>query len=346
MTTLVPITATAIVCIEQAKQYLAHAKTVAEVKDFRDKAQAVAAYLKQRDGSLSAQQDAAEIKVRAEKRLGELLRAGEGVKKGRPKKGSTMEPFPPDGLPDGIDKKQSHRYQLLAHPSVNGQFDKYIETARNQSKEITTAAAMRVVKQVIQDKKMATQEVQGGKVEDLAELVKAGKTFGTIYIDPPWRYGNQATRASTDKHYVTMTVDEIAAMPIRELAAKESHLHLWTTNAFLFECPKLLEAWGFEYKGIFVWVKPQMGIGNYWRVSHELLILGVRGGVTFPPSAGLKSWVEAPRGKHSAKPDQIRMMIEKVSPGPRLEMFARENNPGWFAWGNEIQPRLFDKETV
>jgi N6-adenosine-specific RNA methylase IME4 len=175
---------------------------------------------------------------------------------------------------------------------------------------------------------------------DLASLGAAGKTFGTLYADPPWAYGNQATRAATDNHYETMTVDQILALPVGPLAAPQSHLHLWTTNAFLFECPRILEAWGFEYKGVFVWVKPQIGLGNYWRVAHEFLVLGVRGGLTFDNHAA-RSWLEIDRGTHSAKPEQVRHLIESVSPGPRLELFGRCAAPGWTVWGNEVERDLF-----
>jgi N6-adenosine-specific RNA methylase IME4 len=177
-------------------------------------------------------------------------------------------------------------------------------------------------------------------ITDLANLAASGKRFGTVYADPPWPYSNQATRGATDDHYQTMTVDEIVALPVRELAAPQSHLHLWTTNAFLFECPRILEAWGFEYKGVFVWTKPQIGLGNYWRVAHEFLVLGVRGGLTFARQ-DRRSWMEIGRGQHSAKPEQVRHLIESVSPGPRLELFARAGADGWTVWGNEVERDLF-----
>jgi len=177
----------------------------------------------------------------------------------------------------------------------------------------------------------------------LDKLLETKQRFGTIYIDPPWKYSNQSTRASTDNHYATMTIEEIADLPVKALAEDKCHLHLWTTNAFLFETKALLEKWGFEYKSVFIWVKPQIGIGNYWRVSHEFLILGVRGGLTFLDNS-LCSWLESPRTKHSQKPDDIRAMLEKASPVPRLEMFARAVFPGWHCWGDEVAVGLFDKE--
>ncbi len=175
----------------------------------------------------------------------------------------------------------------------------------------------------------------------LDQLIASGRKFGTIYADPPWKYGNQGTRAATDNHYSTMPIDDIASLPIGDLAAEQSHIHLWTTNGFLRDAFKLLDAWGFEFKSTFVWVKPQLGLGNYWRCSHELMLLGVRGGLTFPPS-NVKSWIEEPRGKHSAKPHEIRKLIEQMSPGPRLELFSRTISDGWVSWGNEIERGMFD----
>lgn len=181
--------------------------------------------------------------------------------------------------------------------------------------------------------------------DDLSALVAAGFRYGTVYADPPWQYGNQGTRAATGRHYGGMTVDEIAALPIADLVATDAHLHLWTTNGFLFDCKRIIEAWGFQYKSCFVWVKPSMGIGNYWRVSHEFMLFGVRGTAPFRDRS-LMSWAELPRGDHSAKPEKIRKMIERASPGPRLELFGRHSHaPGWTIWGDGIERNLFHSMT-
>ena len=178
---------------------------------------------------------------------------------------------------------------------------------------------------------------------ELEVLIARGMKFGTVYADPPWLYENQGTRAATSNHYGGMTVEEIAALPIAKLAAENAHLHLWTTNAFLFDCKAIIEAWGFEYKSCFVWTKPQLGIGNYWRLAHEFMLLGVRGSCPFL-DRGQISWLHEPRGQHSAKPERIREIVEKVSPGPRLELFARRITQGWVCWGNEIERSLFDQQ--
>jgi N6-adenosine-specific RNA methylase IME4 len=178
-------------------------------------------------------------------------------------------------------------------------------------------------------------------VADLGALAASGARFGCIYADPPWLYDNQGTRAATGNHYGGMTVEELCALPVGDLAADDAHLHLWTTNAFLFECPRIFAAWGFKFRSSFVWVKPQMGIGNYWRNSHEILLTAIRGDAKRFNDRSLRSWLECDRGVHSAKPEQVRRMLERASPGPRLEMFGRQVAEGWTVWGNQIERGLF-----
>jgi N6-adenosine-specific RNA methylase IME4 len=113
-------------------------------------------------------------------------------------------------------------------------------------------------------------------VDDLILLVESGKRFGCIYADPPWLYNNQATRAATSNHYPGMTLEEICSLPVRPLVADDAHLYLWVTNAFLFDGLNISEAWGFEFRSTSVWLKPNMGLGNYWRSAHETILICTR----------------------------------------------------------------------
>ena len=176
----------------------------------------------------------------------------------------------------------------------------------------------------------------------LNDLVELGHKFSTIYADPPWKYSNQATRSAADGEYPTLSIDELSKLPVPQLTTENAHLHLWTTNGFIHEALHLIESWGFEYKSCLVWVKPQMGIGNYWRVSHEFLLLGVKGSMTFKNHA-LKSWIEAKRTRHSAKPEIVRTFVELASPGPYLELFGRRLVKGWTVFGNQIEKNMFDE---
>jgi N6-adenosine-specific RNA methylase IME4 len=99
--------------------------------------------------------------------------------------------------------------------------------------------------------------------------------FHTIVIDPPWRYGNKGTRNAAEKQYPTMTIEEMLTVPIPSEGA--AHMYLWATNSFIKEAFFLMEQWGFTYKTMLTWVKPQMGMGNYYRNNTEHCLFGVRG---------------------------------------------------------------------
>lgn len=179
-------------------------------------------------------------------------------------------------------------------------------------------------------------------VRELKTLVAMNAKYSTVYADPPWPYSNTAARGAAENHYRTMTMQAILNEPIRELVTENAHLHLWTTNAFLREAFEVIQAWGFKYKSCLIWIKPQLGMGNYWRVSHEYLLLGVRGSLPFQDRTH-RSWLQTRRTVHSRKPFAFRALIEKVSPGPYLELYGREEQPlsEWTVYGNQVERRLF-----
>ena len=176
-------------------------------------------------------------------------------------------------------------------------------------------------------------------VSRLEDLVEAGERFPCLYCDPPWQYRNSGARGAAAKHYGCMSQEELAALPVGELADSRCHLHLWTTTSFLQEALDLMRHWGFVYKSQLVWCKSHLGMGARWRISHELLLCGARGRLPFADHS-IRSWFEAPRTRHSEKPELARELIERVSPPPRLEMFARKATPGWVCWGNEVETDL------
>ena len=188
----------------------------------------------------------------------------------------------------------------------------------------------------------ASQPSSPSIVRSVGMLVDGGVKFSTVYADPPWPYSNTAARGAAENHYPTLSLDAIRTEPVKELVAERAHLHLWTTNAFLREAFDVLRAWGFKYKSCLIWVKPQIGMGNYWRVSHEYLLLGVRGNLPFQDRT-CRSWQIARRTAHSRKPFLFRGLIEQVSPGPYLELYGREEHPnsGWTVYGNQVERRLF-----
>lgn len=174
--------------------------------------------------------------------------------------------------------------------------------------------------------------------------------MATIYADPPWAYSNKATRAAAAGKYPTMSIRSIcdlcvAGKPVVDLVSNQAYLYLWTTTSFLFEAPRVMEAWGFEYKNLIVWSKTQPGLGNYFRVNTEFLLVATRGGAklktdAISQKARLKNCVETGRLRHSQKPEVFRGLIERTTPGPYLELFARVRAPGWYSWGNQVTETL------
>lgn len=177
------------------------------------------------------------------------------------------------------------------------------------------------------------------KISELWQLVESGRTFGTVYCDPPWQYEKSSKKGAATNHYGCMSMHEIAEIPVGSLAKRKSHLHLWTTTSFLPKALWLMDHWGFEYRSQMIWCKPNLGIGNYYRVSHEILLLGAKGRLTFD-NHNIKSWQIVGRGRHSEKPDVFRRFIESTSPEPRIELFARNNYEGWTVFGDQVEPGI------
>jgi N6-adenosine-specific RNA methylase IME4 len=188
-------------------------------------------------------------------------------------------------------------------------------------------------------------------------------TYSTITADPPWaEHGGGKCKQGADRHYPLMSlsdIDRTIRLCPEFRSADSAHLYLWVTNNFLPQGLELMRRLGFRYVTNTVWVKifdvttvhtPQVfssleystsllqnGLGQYQRGAHELLLFGVRGKAMLPATKDrLPSVVFAPRGRHSEKPGVFYQRIERVSPGPYLELFARQPRPGWAVWGNEI----------
>lgn len=172
------------------------------------------------------------------------------------------------------------------------------------------------------------------------------KLYDLIYADPPWQYSDKSKhRGGAERHYNTMGIHEIKELPVVKIASPDSVLFLWVTFPLLKEGIATLEAWGFKYKTLgFCWVKKagngnlSIGMGHHTRSNAEICLLGVRGRGLKRVNAGIRSTQIHIRGRHSAKPNTFREDLEKLyGPQERLELFAREEAPGWTSWGNEIE---------
>lgn len=167
--------------------------------------------------------------------------------------------------------------------------------------------------------------------------------FRTSYSDPPWpEKGGGKIKRGADKHYPVMdryaileTI--ILAEPWVRLAPGAHHHYMWVTNNYLPDGLWLMDALGFRYVTNLVWAKDRIGLGQYFRGQHELLLFGVRGSGydVRTERKDLGTLLEGPRTQHSKKPESAYERIEARSQGPYLELFARSGRPGWEAWGNE-----------
>lgn len=196
-------------------------------------------------------------------------------------------------------------------------------------------------------------------------------SYGVILADPPWRFAVRSDKGKgrspdgqsraaqrenrPENHYPTMSLDDILALPVGDLAARHSVLFLWAVDPLVPQALEVGARWGFTFKTIaFVWAKQRratsrrgadqddpwhkqfpMGTGYWTRANPELCLLFTRGAPK-RLSAAVRKLVIAPRREHSRKPDEVRASIERLVAGPYIELFARERAPGWHAWGNQV----------
>jgi N6-adenosine-specific RNA methylase IME4 len=332
---LQPAESRGLLALAEGKRWLAHARDVLLVKEFRDRAAALERYLRQRDDADTAARDAAELRLRAERRLGELL--AETVNHNGTRadldnlRGSTVEPRA-STLPDGIDKKQSHRYQQAAKVP-EAEFERHVERARAEAdvKGLTSVAVRRLV---------AAAKREERRADIIHEVVMPAGPFRVIVADPPWEYRNRVDDASHRGAcpYRSMSLEEIKAYLPAGLAHPDSVLWLWTTNAHMPHAFEVLRAWGFEHKTILTWVKDRMGLGDWLRGKTEHCLLAVRGRplVTLTNQTTV---LHGPLRQHSRKPDEFYALVEALCPGSKVELFARSQRPGWVCQGN--QPDAF-----
>lgn len=206
-----------------------------------------------------------------------------------------------------------------------------------QAGEMSINQAYQTIKR--QEKEAAREEQRqenAEKVEKLATPLDAQGLFQTIVIDPPWDWGDEGDvdqfgRAKPD--YTTMSIDEIEKLPISKIADDNCHIYLWVTNRSLPKAFRLLDAWGFRYITCLTWVKPNIGMGNYFRGDTEQVIFGVKGSQQLKRH-DVGTHFNAPRGKgHSAKPDEFYSLVESCSYGPYIDIFGRKEREGWSVWG-------------
>lgn len=329
---------TELVRYEAARAALAEAHRVDDVKSIRDKAVAMQEYARQaKDGQLI--EWATEIRLRAERRAGELLAGmamtGERRSRGGDSEGSTAQLSKLSDL--GVTKTQSSRWQKLGAMDDKA-FEARVAAVKQQAVASVDATASE-----------RTEEKQNRRLEREAELGAAqyalpDKKYGVIVADPEWRFEPWSRETGMDRaadnHYPTSVIEDISAREVPSIAADDCVLFLWATVPMLPHALGVMEAWGFDYRSHFAWAKDRIGTGYWNRNKHELLLIGVRGDVPAPAMGTQRSsLIEAPSGSHSTKPDIFLEMIEEYFPSlPKIELNRRgPARAGWDAWGNETE---------
>ena len=180
------------------------------------------------------------------------------------------------------------------------------------------------------------EQIDRPKTSNHIDIFTTEKKYRVIYADPPWSYNdkqNIEVLGGAEKHYTTMPLDEICALPIP--SADNAVLFMWATSPMLEDSFKVINAWGFKYKSSFVWDKIAHNMGHYNSVRHEFLLIATKGSCTPDVPRLFDSVVSIERTEHSRKPKEFRDMIDTLYPyGERLELFAREAPEGWDVWGN------------
>jgi len=174
----------------------------------------------------------------------------------------------------------------------------------------------------------------------IEELSKNQTKFDVVYADPPWDI-NQKGRYGAINHYGLMPLKDIMAMPVKDMTAEDAVLFLWIVGgpAGRRAGEKVMEAWGFDLKADFDWIKPRMGLGNIVRHARETMLIGTKGKPNHD-FRGQQDWEFWPLQEHSHKPEEAYAVIERLYQNRSyLELFARKRptNPNWYIWGDEAE---------
>jgi N6-adenosine-specific RNA methylase IME4 len=343
---------------DAARRALSAAHRVDEVKNIRDKAVAMQAYARQASDTTLITQ-ATEIRMRAERRAGELLiemaqRKERDSGKGNRNPALKSQAATPKLADLGISKTQSSRWQQLAALHAD-QFETKLE---RDSRRAYDHIARRFIKEaeIERTKERHAKIIEHGcTVTDLVALADSGKRFSVIYADPPWPFETWTPagkiHTAADNHYGTAALDQIAKLPVASLAADDCALLLWCTwpHAAVGTHVEIVRALGFKPSTIaFVWVKQNpsgkgLHSGNgYWTQANTEICFIATKGSPLRLATDVHQIVMAPVGRHSAKPEEIRRRIERLFSGPYLELYGRKRDvPGWTVWGNEIPRAQF-----
>jgi N6-adenosine-specific RNA methylase IME4 len=219
--------------------------------------------------------------------------------------------------------------------------DRLLDDAARYAEENGIPQPSRMLRQEAKRQRRDEREQELAEETERASVALGSRLYSLIYADPPWRFEPRSRVTGMDRaadnHYPTMDTNRICDLAVP--AAKNAVLFLWRTAPMAREAYQVMDAWGFEYRSEFIWVKPREGTGYWNRNRHEVLMLGVKGAAPAPaPGQQWESVIEAPAGRHSEKPAVFRELIDLMFPRQiGLEMFARGSYAGWDRWGNQTE---------
>jgi N6-adenosine-specific RNA methylase IME4/ParB-like chromosome segregation protein Spo0J len=205
------------------------------------------------------------------------------------------------------------------------------------------AALLRVAKMTLEHQEIVVGAIAEGRASSLSgAMAQAARlsspplprgTYRTIVMDPPWPYESAKTP------YPAMSLDELKALPVPRLLGDEGFVWLWTTNAMIEEAFACVRAWGLVPKTMLTWAKDRPGTGHWLMGQTEHAVLAVRGSPRLT-AVGATTLLQAPTRNHSEKPQAFYDLVERMCPGPRLDMFARGRRKGWTSWGSEAEANV------
>jgi N6-adenosine-specific RNA methylase IME4 len=280
--------------------------------DWLARAKALASYLATRKGAQGPMQGS---QRRIEARIGELL--------GEPKEGRPPSNVVREQRLSELDGAIRSDFRLLAHAYSDAPLT-------DEEWRHSRRTAVQLVRKKL------------GLVPETPPLPTG--QFATIVADPPWQLNSGQAEFGTpaeghdDLPYFSMALEDICALglPLEPHLPADAHLYLWTTNRYVEAAYQVARDWGFKPSVLLVWAKAPrgVGLGDAFKLTTEFVLFARRGSLAnldITPT----TWFDWPRGKHSVKPDAFYALVERMSPGPRLEMFGRDRRDGWTVWGDE-----------